>query len=533
MVPVTDAPSAETPPTVSVLVVDDRKDKRDAMMAVLSDLPLRVVVATCGMEALRHLLHDSFAVILLDLVMPEMDGIELAGIIRSRKRHAHVPIIFYSAYRDQMITRTPEVYGLGAVDFLDAGVSANIIRTKVSVFADLHRKIEEVQRSAGERERLLLAEAARAEAERASAAKDHFMAMLSHELRTPLSPVLHTIELLLADYTEPADLRENLETIQRNVALEARLIDDLLDLTRVSRGKVHLQIENVDVHECVRSAVEICAAEMKEKQVTLSFDLTAKNSHVKADAARLKQVLWNLVRNAIKFTPPGGSVVISTADAEGDWLRLEVVDTGSGISPNFLPIIFDAFRQGARTTGGLGLGLAITRSLVELHGGHIEALSLGVGQGSTFRVALKRSGPIVVSTAPFFRPLEAESSPARLMARVLLLEDHQDTRSTLTKLLTRRGYVVESASDVRSGLELARARPFDIIVSDIGLPDGNGYDFLEQLGEARTAPAIALSGYGMDNDMSRSLKAGFVRHITKPVNFAELDTAIQALAARE
>ncbi len=519
---------------VSILVVDDRDDKRAAMAAVLGDLPHRLVLAASGHEALRHLLREQFAVILLDLVMPDMDGIELAGLIRSRKKNAEVPIIFYSAYNDQLDRKSAEVYKLGAVDFLPADVSAEVLRTKVSVFAELHRHVVEVQRTAGERERMLRAEAAAAEAERASAAKDHFLATLSHELRTPLSPVLHTIELLTGYENLPAEMREGLETIRRNVALEARLIDDLLDLTRVSRGKVSLHVEKLDLHDCIHSATEICRPDIHEKRIRLDFQLAARQSGIQADAARLKQILWNLLRNAVKFSPVAGTVTVTTQDEEEGWIRLEVMDTGCGISPALLPSVFDAFRQGARNTGGLGLGLAISRSLVDLHGGSIEAFSDGTGLGSTFRIMLPRQGPSVTQMAPFFRRSETPANADRLTADILLVEDHADTGAALALLLKRKGYMVHQAHDVRSAVALVRTRPFDVIVSDIGLPDGTGYDFLEQLGPLpRPSSAIALSGYGMDSDVARSLKAGFARHITKPVNFAELDATIQALMAAQ
>ncbi len=528
-----------------VLVVDDRLDKRQSLQAVLEELPLRIVMAASGVEALRCLLREEFSVILLDLNMPEMDGVELAGLIRARRRTLRTPVIFYTADADSLRERTEKLYALGAVDVLTMPVSAHTLRAKVAVFADFHRRLVVERRTASERERLLRAEAARAEAERASAAKDHFLAMLSHELRTPLSPVLNTVELMLEDESQLPIVREQLETIRRNVALEARLIDDLLDLTRVSRGKVSLYLEALDLHECVRSVIQICAPEMEEKQVTaliLGDDIPVT---VRADAARLKQIFWNLVRNAVKFSDAGGQVTILARHEEAGHICVSVRDTGRGISAKVLPGIFDAFRQAADAPGGLGLGLAITRSLVHLHGGTIEARSDGPGLGSVFTVCLPVL-PNVEVTAPVSAaatvdavtlPAASEKKPTvtppnvsyRIPASLLLVEDHADTRNSLAKLLRRRGYEVETAADMQTALSCARTAQYDIIVSDLGLPDGSGFDFIAQLPPENRLRAIALSGFGMEADIARSRTCGFARHLVKPVNLVELDTTIQNL----
>lgn len=518
-----------------VLVVDDRHDKRLAISAVLEGLGVPVVLAESGMEALRHLLREDYSVILLDLIMPEIDGIELAGMIRSRRRSAKTPIIFYTADMDAAESKRSAVYGLGAVDLLVAPIPAEVLRAKVAIFADFHRRLLDVRRVAGERERLLRAEAARAEAERASAAKDHFLAMLSHELRTPLSPVLNTIELMLENQDHPESLRRDLDMIRRNVVLEARLIDDLLDLTRVSRGKVSLKLESVDVYESLQNVLQICGPEIDEKHIVTKVARNAANHMVRADAARLKQILWNLIRNAVKYTDSGGAILISLSNSLGGWLCIKVKDPGCGISPELLPGIFEAFRQGAHTTGGLGLGLAISRSLVELHGGTIEAHSDGINKGATFTLYLPCStagqGELVADAQTPSLPAKpaTPAKPERLTASLLLVEDHADSRATLARLLKRRGYAVETAEDVKSALEATRKTKFDVILSDIGLPDGTGHDFLTQVPLEERRRAIALSGFGMEEDLVRSAVSGFARHLTKPVDLAELDTTIQFL----
>lgn len=517
----------------ALLVVDDRKEKRLAMQAVLEELHLPIVLAESGTDALRHLLREDFSVILLDINMPEMDGIELAGIIRSRRRSAKTPIIFYSADAETVRQMEPVAYELGAVDLLVAPVPAEVLRSKVAVFADFHRRLVTTRRIAGERERMLRAEAARAEAERASAAKDHFLAMLSHELRTPLSPVLNTIELLMDTPEYGPELRAQLDTIRRNVVLEARLIDDLLDLTKVSRGKVSLRLEAVDVHESIQSVLGICQAEMDEKHITVKVPSVEAPAVVRADSARLKQILWNLIRNAVKYSSPHGVIDISTSRGKRGHLCIHVKDAGCGISPELLPNIFEAFRQGMHTTGGLGLGLAITRSLVELHGGTIEARSEGLGCGAIFSVCLLAvaPGPLPTGGSSAKDQPGLPVTPKRRTACVLLVEDHADTRQTLERVLRHRGYSVVTAADMAQALELTRARRFDIIISDIGLPDGTGCDFLRQVPEKDRPYAIALSGYGMEEDIASSLTAGFAKHLTKPVDVGELDAMIQAFLA--
>ncbi len=515
-----------------ILVVDDRADKQLAIGATLAELQHRVVFAESAMEALRRLLRENFCVILLDMNLPEMDGIELARIIRSRRRSAKTPIIFYTADGDTAMRRLTEAYQLGGVDLLIAPVPGEVLRAKVAVFADFHRRLSEERRIAGERERLLRAEAARAEAERASAAKDRFIAMLSHELRTPLSPVLNTIELLLDSPNHSPELREQLEVIQRNVVLEARLIDDLLDLTKVSRGKMSLRLEPVDLADSLKGVLQICQAEMEGKQIAIKLSAAEPKSVVRADSARLKQILWNLIRNAIKHTAPHGTIHVSIFEAEHERLCMQVADEGAGISPELLPKIFDAFHQGAHSVGGLGLGLAITRAIVELHGGTIEARSDGLGRGATFSVFLPRAGntaPAVPAETADARTLASVPLPARLGARLLLVEDHPDSRHTLERLLHRRGYSVETAHDVRSALAIADTERFDVIISDIGLPDGTGYDFISRVRAENRVKAIALSGYGMEADIARSADAGFARHLVKPVNLDELDATIQSL----
>ena len=368
------------------------------------------------------------------------------------------------------------------------------------------------------------AQQARMEAERASLAKDRFLAMLSHELRTPLTPVLASVFSLEHEDAIPENMRESIQLIRRNVELEARLIDDLLDLTRISKGKVQLSFEIVDAHRLLRNALEICQSEIEQKKLALQTDFAANKVHLHADPARLQQIFWNLIKNAVKFTPDGGKLSVRTSNGGDGQLRVEVEDSGCGIDGDLLPTIFNAFEQGERTQfGGLGLGLAISKALVQSHDGRISAESAGRDQGAKFTTVF----PTCEKDATRQSTHAPSSNSKRRSARILLVEDHEDTNRSLTQLLQRRGYEVHSAYNVRSALELAATEEFDVLVSDIGLPDGSGVDLLRTLRSKSRIFGIALSGYGMEEDVRRSREVGFSHYLIKPVDLNRLDSVIQ------
>jgi signal transduction histidine kinase len=512
---------------VSILVVDDRADKLLAYEVMLAELNQNIVSARSGKEALRHLLHRDFAAILLDVNMPGMDGFETAALIRQRQRSETTPIIFVSAINDT-VNHISRGYSLGAVDYILTPIVPDILRAKISVFVDLFKKTEQIKRQALEREKLIreqtAAEHARIEAERASAAKDKFLAMLSHELRTPLTPVLASVATLENEDNLPRTMHEPLQLIRRNVELEARLIDDLLDLTRISKGKVQLSFEVVDAHTLLRNALEICHSEIEEKQLRLCTEFGATAVFLRADPARLQQIFWNLIKNAVKFTPDGGKLSIRTSNDSNAQLQIEVADSGCGIDCETLPKIFYAFEQGGRSQfGGLGLGLAISKALVEAHQGSIIAESDGTGRGSRFTALFPTCSRNSVSESVSQPP----STSKRRSVRLLLVEDHEDTNRSLTRMLRRRGYEVHPAYDVRSALDLAASKEFDVLVSDIGLPDGSGTDLFQRLRAQRQIFGIALSGYGMEEDIRRSQRVGFSHHLVKPVDLNKLDSLIQ------
>ena len=361
--------------------------------------------------------------------------------------------------------------------------------------------------------------------------KEYFIAVLSHELRTPLTPILFAASILEKDRRLEPDARAIMQMIQRNVTIEARLIDDLLDMTRLGRGKVELDRSPIGLWEVVLRAIDACRPDLEASGLTLEIDSGGGSRIVNADAGRLQQVFSNLLRNAIKFTPPGGSVrVFSRCDVDG--CAVEVSDTGVGIDPEFLPRAFSAFEQGDKSLtrkAGLGLGLAICKSVVDLHGGTITARSEGKGKGATFVVRLPAA---VLATSESAG--EVSAAPGGRCApkplRILLVEDHADTARLMRQLLVADGHAVESAASVAEGLRLAAGHKFDLLLSDLGLPDGTGADLMRTLRRGGSdLSGIVLSGYGQDQDVAQSRDAGFAAHLVKPVSPEKLNDAIVAL----
>ncbi len=693
---------------VSLLIVDDEVRNLDVLESILTSPDYRLVRALNAERALRELLEGEFAAIILDIQMPEMSGIELAHLIKQRKRTQHIPIIFLTAYF-QDDKDVLEGYGIGAVDYLTKPLNPQILKSKVGVFVDLFRKTralaatnaaleqEIIQRHHAEtslrvlnnelevrvqtrtaelmrlndelRERskalrdserrfrnmadhspmmlwLTSANGActylnrgwgeftghdpekslgdtwfdvihpeertpslnvfhnanlsrepfrheyrllrkdgeyrwalnaavprfdesgeflghigsiiditdRKHAERAleqardlalaaSRAKDDFLATLSHELRTPLNPVLLLASEAASNVSLPADVRADFDTIARSVALEARLIDDLLDLTRIARGKLALEIGAHDAHEILREAASTVGSEIAQKNISLVLNLDAPRHLVPGDNVRLQQVFWNVLKNAVKFTPVDGRITVTTRlTATGNRMQIEISDTGIGLTQSEATRAFDAFSQGdhaaSKSThrfGGLGLGLAISHSLVEQHGGSITASSPGRGLGATFTIELPLAADDALATgipdggSPPPAPSLEKPSTGSARGHVLLVEDHEPTRAALERLLVRRRFTVVSAASLSEARKAAEPGGFDLLISDIGLPDGNGYDLMVELRTRFNLPGIALSGYGMEDDIARSEAAGFHHHLTKPVRVQALDKVLNSL----
>jgi signal transduction histidine kinase/CheY-like chemotaxis protein len=374
----------------------------------------------------------------------------------------------------------------------------------------------------------------------ANAAKDQFLALLSHELRNPLSPVIAMVEELEVSVPDSPQVRQALEVIRRNVELEARLIDDLLDVTRIAKGKLQLSLEIVSVEEILHRAYEICREEIDAKGLEVEFQLRASRAYVEADPARLQQVFWNLIKNSVKFTSAGGRIIIETFNPVPEQIEVRITDTGIGIESEKIDKIFNAFEQGqssiTRRFGGLGLGLAISKAMVDAHRGKIRVESPGKDGGSTFTITLKTvAAPVSVDDgADGRRP----AGPAKQHGRarrhhVLVVDDHHDTCTGMKMMLERRGYRITLAHSAEQALEKARTENFDLLISDIGLPDRSGYELMRDLQTSKGLPGIALSGFGMENDVNKARAAGFSEHLTKPINFERLEEAIQSLLNKE
>src|SRR5438445_2300954 len=391
---------------------------------------------------------------------------------------------------------------------------------KISGFSKVTRDITDQIRS---RE----FEAEKIVAQKASKAKDDFLAALSHELRTPLTPALAAATYLQDNEEKlPPEFVEDVEIIKRNVQLQARLIDDLLDLTRIARGKLHLELEDCDVHRIVENAIEMAHSAIAAKQLNVATVLEAKEYHILADCIRLQQVFWNLLNNAVKFTSQGGQITIRTFNDKSKRFHFEITDNGIGIEPQRLASLFQPFEQAdpsvTRQFGGLGLGLAISKRLVDLHGGTIEAESRGRSFGATFKVTL-HTLPEGAAPSAVQNRIAGKASKA---LRILLVEDHRDTRRTLSRLLTHFGHDVVTADNVGSAREIMGLNHLDVVLCDIGLPDGSGYEVAAQARAKGHIKAIALTGFGTEQDMQRSKEAGFDFHLVKPINFQELQTVL-------
>jgi PAS domain S-box-containing protein len=370
-------------------------------------------------------------------------------------------------------------------------------------------------------------EAAKIAAENANQAKDDFLASLSHELRTPLTPAMVAASYLAESEDLPPEFREDVTAIWRNVQLEAQLIDDLLDVTRITRGKIEMHHEVVDVHRLLHHAVEIVGSDMSKKEIELVIDLGAAQHHIWADPVRIQQVFWNLINNAVKFTPQKGRISIRSFH-KGKQFVFEISDTGIGIEPERAARVFEPFHQGERSItrrfGGLGLGLTISKTLLDLHGGSISVESAGKDQGTTFRIFLDPlQKPAKVATEKVSKGVAAPRS-----LRLLLVDDHADTREVLSRLLIKSGHEVVTADSADRALKILDIGRFDALISDIGLPDCSGYELVREAKRRQPLKGIALSGLGMDEDILRSMEAGFDCHLTKPINFQELKSVLES-----
>jgi signal transduction histidine kinase len=534
-----------------VLIVDDLPEKLLAHCAVLETLDADLITAHSGEEALKRVLHEDFAVILLDVNMPDIDGLETATLIRRYKRSRHTPIIFVTAYADEM--QTSRGYELGAVDYILSPVIPEVLRTKVQAFVDLYQaqaglaeanqvleqrvteRTGELQASL-EREKVL-----RTQAEELSRLKDEFLATMSHELRTPLNAIFGWATLMRTRRLDAATQERALETIERNARAQKRLIEDLLDVSRIVTGKVTLEVTAIDLRRVITAAVSSMLPAAQAKSIELATLLDSESSVFRGDFARLQQVVCNLLSNAIKFTSRGGRIEVRL-QGQGDVAELTVADSGQGIKPEFLPHVFDRFRQEdgsiSRRHGGLGLGLAIVRYLIEMHGGTVEAASDGEGQGATFtiRLPVREVDDAVESVAP--SPAASTRGTQLEGLHVLVVDDDPGARELLANMLQGYGARVSLASSGPVALTLLFEQRPHVVLADIGMPDMDGYALIEQVRAldphlGGRVPAVAVTAHASAQDRLRALHAGFQNHVAKPVEPEELAAVIKSVAANE
>ena len=655
---------------VNVLLVDDRPENLLALEAILNSSSYNLVQANSGMEALRCLLNQDFAVILLDVQMPGMDGFETATLIRSRDRSRSTPIIFITAFSSND-THVFKGYSLGAVDYLFKPVKPEILTSKVQVFVQLFQKTVEVKQQATqlaavntelskseerfrtlcacsplgiyvadvegrctyinprcqaicgltleenlaevwqrevhpedrdrvvadwlawikesqeysnefrlagsenvrwihvqsspmfsdlgklighvgtvrditdrkqaeeERGRLIREQVARQEAERANQMKDEFLAILSHELRTPLNAILGWSRLLRVKKFDEETIDKALETIERNAKSQSQLIEDILDVSRILRGKLNLNKHPIRLESVIELAIDSLQPLAEEKSIVLELTCSPNVGQVIGDCDRLQQIVWNLLSNAIKFTPEEGKVEVRL-ESVGDEAEIQIIDSGIGIAPDFLPYVFDRFRQAdsstTRSYGGLGLGLAIVRHLVEQHGGKVYAEN-NPGEGAKFTVALPLAQRNALADDEAWSELndQAQTLPNLVNLQLLVVDDDDDTRQFLIALLEEEGAMVRSASSVAEALvELESSWP-DVLLSDIGMPGADGYELIARVREMEVLrggmmPAIALTAYARESERQQALEAGFQMHLSKPVDVSQLIAGIANLA---
>lgn len=536
--------------TVNILIVDDEPRNLTVLETVLDDPAYRLVRAGSGAEALLALLVDEFAVLVLDVRMPDMTGFELAQLVKERKKTSRVPIIFLTAYYsdDQHIL---EGYGSGAVDYLHKPVNAAVLRSKVAIFAELHRKRralelanlalqnevaerrrtearlcelnETLDRRVTERTREL--HASGAQLRDSDRRKDEFLATLAHELRNPLAPVRNAARVLRLKGTGSPELQSASEIIDRQVRAMSRLIDDLMDVSRIKQGKIELRLEPVELEHILRDAIETSRPLIDECGHQLVLTLPPHKLFVNADPTRLAQVFMNLLTNAAKYMDSGGRIEL-TAVQEHDEVLVTVKDTGIGIAANRLESVFEMFSQVdtalSRSHGGLGIGLALTQKLIEMQDGSVQARSKGLGHGSEFAVRLPMALPKQTqqTNEPVAAPDDPPASPGREL-RILVADDNEDAAAAQAMLLEVMGHTVHMVHDGHAAVLAVGDFDPHLILLDIGMPKLNGYEAclrirLEPGGADRTL--VAITGWGQPDDLLASKKAGFDDHWVKPVD---------------
>ena len=530
---------------VNILLVDDQPAKLLSYEAILGPLGENLVRANSGKEALEHLLRMDIAVVLIDVCMPDLDGFELASIIHEHPRHRRTAIIFVSAVHLTDIDRM-RGYECGGVDYVSVPVEPEILRARVSVFAELYRKTrqlerlnQDLERRVAERtaelteaaSRLRESEAALKEADRR---KDEFLAMLAHELRNPLGPIRNSVEILSQRADQERGLRWSYEMIDRQLNQLTRLVDDLLDVSRITRGKLEMRPDPAELGQLLQGAADGIRTDLARKGLHLEVALPAEPVPMLVDRVRLTQVVLNLLDNARKFTPAGGTIWL-TGERVGKEVRITVRDSGVGIPADELPRLFQMFYQRSTDTvpnqGGLGIGLALVRRIVEMHGGTVEARSQGVGAGSEFVVHLPSAVP-APGPAAAAEPMEGPAEPPA-PRRILVVDDNQDSARSLAMLLRRDGNAVQTAFDGAAAISVAESFKAEVVLLDIGLPELNGYQVARQIRQqpwGRNIVLVAVTGWGQDDDRRLAREAGFDAHLVKPVDYRMITRLLRGAA---
>jgi signal transduction histidine kinase len=524
---------------VNILLVDDQPSKLLTYETILGELGENLIKASSASEALQCLLDNEIAVVLVDVCMPDLDGYELAAMIRQHPRFQKTSIIFVSAIMMTDLDRL-RGYQSGGVDYVPVPVVPEILRAKVSVFAELFRKTRALERLNGElearvHERTAALEATTQALQESNQRKDEFLAMLAHELRNPLAPIRTAVQLLRMRELTEAHRQRARDVIERQVEHLVNLIDDLLDVSRITRGMITLQLEPVLIGAIVARAVETARPAIDAHRHELEIDLPDELISVEGDKTRLVQVIANILHNAAKFMDPGGHIRLS-ARREGSNAVITVRDTGIGISPDLQPKIFELFTQvhskSERAQGGLGIGLALVRRLTEMHGGTVSAHSDGPGRGAEFTVRLPVMA-VPVERIPSSR--KDEKVPSIEPMRIVVADDNQDAAEALSLQLQLSGHEVRTANDGVEALELAKAFGPDVMLLDLGMPKMDGYEVARQIrqeAEDRRIALVALTGWGQQQDRERTAAAGFDAHLVKPVAEAQLFKTLASVSGK-
>lgn len=517
------------PDTVKFLLVDDKSENLLSLEAVLRREGLEMIKAQSGVEALEMLLKHDVALALLDVMMPEMDGFELAETMRGNERTRRIPIIFLTAGSADR-SRRFRGYEAGAVDYLEKPLEPDILRSKCDVFFELYRQRQQISRqrdnlaaSAEENRRLLKESQQYARAlQDADQRKDEFLATLAHELRNPLAPISNSVTILASDRS-PKHVREQaLGMMERQVKQMVRLVDDLMDVARITRGKIVLKPERLDVRDILNAAAEISQPLVDQFDHTLITEMPKSPVWLEADLTRLAQVFSNLLNNAAKYSEPGREIRLS-AEADSDFVTVRIKDQGLGMTPETIARIFDMFAQAdgslERAHGGLGVGLTLVKALVEMHGGTISASSAGLNAGSEFAVRLPLAeGNDAVSTDEV--AVQAAEAPPGGGLRILIVEDNEALAQTTGWMIEMIGHDYKLAHNGPDAIDLSKTYRPHVVMMDIGLPGMNGYDLcalMKKEPDLKGTVFIAQTGWGQDEHRQRAKDAGFDHHLVKPV----------------